>query len=104
MKDISVQEFSQKLKENTDIVILDVRENYEYELGHLDCLHIPMADIPLQASSLDCKKETYVLCKTGKRAAAVANYLATNFNFSNIFVVIGGVETYANEIDQSIQV
>ena len=104
MKDISVQELAAALKQNKTIILLDVREHYEYRIGHLKCIHIPMDEIPARASELDCEKETYVMCKTGKRAAAVANFLNTNFNFSKIGIVIGGVEAYANEIDQSIEV
>ncbi|HLV42318.1 MAG TPA: rhodanese-like domain-containing protein [Brumimicrobium sp.] len=104
MKDISVQELAKVLKENKSFTLLDVRENYEYKIGHLQCVHIPMDEVPTRANELDCEKETYVMCKTGKRAAAVANFLNTNHNFLNIGIVIGGVEAYANEIDQSIEV
>src|SRR5690554_3650262 len=98
MKDITVQELASALKEKKSFTLLDVRENYEYKIGHLQCVHIPMDEIQAR------EKETYVMCKTGKRAAAVANFLCTNFNFTNIGIVIGGVEAYANEIDQSIEV
>lgn len=104
MKDITVQELAEALKQDFTFTLLDVRENYEYKIGHIKCIHIPMAEIPARASELDCEKETYVMCRSGKRAAAVANFLNTNYNFSNIGIVIGGVEAYANEIDQSIEV
>ncbi|SRR5690554_4669789 len=104
MRDISVQELAVALKQNKSFTLLDVRENYEFKIGHIACVHIPMDEIPKRATELDCEKETYVMCKTGKRAAAVANFLNVNFNFSKIGIVIGGVEAYANEIDQSIEV
>lgn len=104
MRDISVQELAVALKQNKSFTLLDVRENYEFKIGHIACVHIPMDEIPKRATELDCEKETYVMCRTGKRAAAVANFLNVNFNFSKIGIVIGGVEAYANEIDQSIEV
>jgi len=104
MKDITVQQLADALKKENPFTLLDVREHYEYKIGHISCLHIPMGEIPTRASELDCEKETYVMCRSGKRAAAVANFLKTNHNFSNIGIVIGGVEAYANEIDQSIEV
>lgn len=104
MKDITVQELASALKQNKTFILLDVREDYEYKVGHLQCVHIPMDEVPTRAKELDCEKITYVMCKTGKRAAAVANFLHINFNFSKIGIVIGGVEAYANEIDQSIEV
>lgn len=104
MKDISVQQLAEALKQKKKFILLDVRENYEFKIGHIACMHIPMDEIPKRASELDCKKETYVICRSGKRAAAVANFLNTNHNFSKIGIVIGGVEAYASEIDQSIEV
>jgi adenylyltransferase/sulfurtransferase len=104
MKDITVQELALAFNQNLTFTLLDVRENYEFKIGHLQCVHIPMDEVPARASELDCEKQTYVMCKTGKRAAAVANFLNTNHNFSKIGIVIGGVEAYANEIDQSIEV
>lgn len=104
MKDISVQELATALKQNKTFVLLDVRENYEFKIGHIACVHIPMGEIPARAKELDCDRETYVMCRSGKRAAAVANFLETNHNFNKIAIVIGGVEAYANEIDQSIEV
>ncbi|PKR80812.1 NADH oxidase [Brumimicrobium salinarum] len=104
MKEITVQELEKAINSKTEFTLLDVRENYEYKIGHLNCVHIPMAEIPNRAEELDNDKMTYVMCKTGKRAAAVANFLATNFKFNEIAVVCGGVEAYANEIDQSIEV
>lgn len=104
MKDISVQELALALKKNQSIVLIDVREDYEFNFGHLDCLHIPMSEIPERAKELDNIKETYILCKSGNRASAVANFLRTNFGFSNIGAVTGGIEAYANKIDHSIKV
>lgn len=104
MKEITVQELATALKQDESFTLLDVREDYEYKIGHIKCVHIPMDEIPNRANELDHSKTTYVMCRTGKRAAAVANFLATNHDFKNIGIVIGGVEAYANEIDQSIDV
>lgn len=104
MKKISVQELSEALKGNKDFTLIDVREDYEYNVGHIQCIHIPMNDLSERINELDCDKETYVMCKSGNRANSVANFLEVNFNFSNIGIVIGGIEAYANEIDQSLEI
>lgn len=104
MKKISVQELAQIIKSKKEFVLIDVREDYEFELGHIDCIHIPMDDVPTKAQELDCNKETYLLCQSGKRAEVVANFLEVNFGFTNIGFVEGGIAAYANEIDQSIEV
>ena len=104
MRRISVQELSDVLKGSNDFIIIDVREDYEYNIGHIQCIHIPMSVIPERVNELNCERETYVMCKSGNRAASVANFLEVNFNFSNIGVVIGGIEAYANEIDPTLEI
>ncbi len=104
MKKISVQELSEALKESKDFTLIDVREDYEYNIGHIQSVHIPMDNLSERINELNCDKETYVICKSGNRASSVANFLEINYNFSDIGVVIGGIEAYANEIDQSIEI
>lgn len=106
MKDITVQELAEALKGNQTFTLLDVREDYEFEYGHLNCpcVHIPMGDLANRIHELDKEREIYVMCKSGSRAAAVANFLKLNFGFTKTAMVIGGVEAYANEIDQTIKV
>lgn len=105
MKEITVQELAEMLKNNPSFTLLDVREDYEYELGHIDCdcKHIPMGQLAERIDELDKDKTVYVICKSGNRASAVANFIKINFGLENIGVVLGGVEAYANEIDESIQ-
>lgn len=106
MKDITVQELAEALENNPNFTLLDVRENYEFNYGHLNCpcVHIPMDELVNRIGELDINAPTYVICKTGGRAAAVSNFLKSNYGFPQIAIVIGGVEAYANEIDQSIKV
>lgn len=102
MKDITVQELEAGFQEKEDFILLDIREDFEVEMGHIQSTHIPMGEIANQVDSLNRKKPTYVLCKTGQRAAATINFLATNYGFENLAIVIGGVEAYAKEIDQTL--
>ena len=43
MKEITIKELL-KLKKNK-VQIIDIREKYEYDNGHLNSTHIPMEDI-----------------------------------------------------------
>lgn len=105
MKEITVQELADALKQNVSFTLLDVREPYEYEVCHIDdCMHIPMGEIPSRIQEIDNSKEVYVMCQSGVRASAVANFLKTNYGFSKIAIVIGGVNAYIEEIDQSINI
>lgn len=106
MREITVQELAEALQNNPCFTLVDVREDYEYDLGHLECkcIHIPMGEIENRIHELDNRKETIIMCKSGSRAAAVANFMHVNYDFEDIGFIIGGVEAYANEIDNSIEV
>lgn len=106
MKDITVQELAEAIKNKATFTLLDVREDYEYDFGRIknNCIHIPMGEIADRIKEVDNTKEVYVMCQSGSRASAVANFLKANYGFLKIAIVIGGVEAYANEIDQSIKI
>ncbi|MEE1621421.1 rhodanese-like domain-containing protein [Zafaria sp. J156] len=56
--------------------VLDVREDYEWNEGHVaGAVHIPMNEIPERLEELDPDEDTYVICRTGGRSAQVAAYL-----------------------------
>jgi rhodanese-related sulfurtransferase len=58
-----------------EIAVLDVRELFEWERGHIEgALHIPMTDLPSRLDEVS-GGQTLVVCKVGSRSAQVAAYL-----------------------------
>jgi rhodanese-related sulfurtransferase len=58
------------------VVILDVREQYEWDDGHVPgSLHIPMAEIPSRYGELPADADLVVLCHVGARSARVTGWL-----------------------------
>jgi rhodanese-related sulfurtransferase len=101
---ISVNEFDKLLKEKYDFQLVDVREQYEYNICKLNSVHIPMAEIISRMNEIDSDKQICVLCKTGKRAEAVANLLETDYDFKDVLVVEGGIIAYAGQIDNNLEI
>jgi rhodanese-related sulfurtransferase len=59
-----------------DAFVLDVREDYEFEAGHIpDATHIPLADLPARFEELDPDEDVYVVCRTGGRSAQASLWL-----------------------------
>jgi rhodanese-related sulfurtransferase len=62
-----------------DAVLLDVREDDEWQRGHAPgAQHIPMGDVPARLGELDAEKDLYVICHVGGRSQRVAIYLQRN--------------------------
>ena len=104
MKLISAKELSEHLNSTSNFQLLDVREPYEVAICSIGGVHIPMGMLQERLSELDASLPTCVLCKTGNRAAAVANLLETDFSFSQVMVANGGIHAYAVEIDNTLEV
>jgi rhodanese-related sulfurtransferase len=63
-----------------DAVILDVREDYEWDAGHIEqAVHIPMNEVPSRLSfepgPLTQDATIVVACKMGGRSAQVTGWL-----------------------------
>jgi rhodanese-related sulfurtransferase len=61
------------------VVLLDVRENDEWQHGHVaGARHIPMGEVPARIGEIDRGAELFVMCQAGSRSLRVARYLARN--------------------------
>lgn len=70
---VSVQELP------ADAVILDVREDDEWQAGHIDgATHIPIAEIPQRFDEVPEAEALYLVCRGGGRSAQVAVWLNAN--------------------------
>ncbi len=87
---------------DTNPLLLDVREPWEYEKCHLENSQlIPMRQIPSILNELDPDQETIVICHHGIRSRSVAAYLSSN-EFTNVINLTGGIDAWAKYIDQSM--
>lgn len=103
MKYCSVEE----VKKEVDLgrmLIIDVREPYEREICSIDALQIPMGEICSRLSEIPTNKTIAILCKSGKRAEAVANLLSVDYNFTDIVVVEGGMLAWIEKVANHLEV
>lgn len=93
---VMMMEFEQLLRKGT-LNILDVREDDEFESGHIEgAQHIPLGEIPTSLEKLDKSKEYHVVCFSGSRSAMASKYLAQNgFKVVN---VMGGMSAYRGDV------
>lgn len=60
-------------------VLLDVREQDEWDAGHAPgALHIPMSEIGARLEEVPNDVQLYVVCRAGGRSARVTQYLNDN--------------------------
>lgn len=103
MQFLSVIDLKSNMDNSDNVKILDVRETYEFNICNIDTLNIPMAEIEARVDEIPRNKNVAVLCKSGKRATAVANLLATEYGFDSLSVVEGGIEEWITKIDNKLE-
>jgi adenylyltransferase/sulfurtransferase len=100
---ISVRDLKQKLASNGSLVIVDVREPFEYEIARIENSKlIPLAELAARLEELDPGKEIVAICHTGTRSAHAVQLLQSA-GFSRASNLKGGIGAWANEIDPAMQ-
>jgi len=88
-------------KGEADFLLVDVREQMEYDMGHI--LLKPTSTFQEWAESLfeeyKGKKPLIFTCRTGSRSAQVRHVFASN-GFENAINHYGGIVTYSGDIER----
>jgi rhodanese-related sulfurtransferase len=75
----------------TGATVIDVREPYEYEAGHVDgALLMPLAQTVQLATDLPKDQPVYVICRSGNRSLSAAQALV-DAGFQDVRNVGGGM-------------
>jgi len=89
--EVTVSELADAIANNG--FVLDVREDYEWEEGHVpNAHHVPMNDVPQNLDALDDGARIFVICRSGGRSMTIANYLAEQ-GF-DVVSVAGGTQAW----------
>lgn len=73
-------------------LLLDVRENDEWQRGHVDgAHHIPLGELQTRAGELPPKKEIVCMCRSGRRSAKAQAILATVPGIGSVYNLNGGI-------------
>ena len=100
---IQPQSLKRWIDSGRDIVLLDVREAWEYEIVHLkDAKQISLGALPKQASLLNPYAEIVVYCHKGMRSLDAA-HLLQQLGFKRVKSLVGGIDRWAREIDTELQ-
>jgi rhodanese-related sulfurtransferase len=84
-EDLAPARVAELMREGVQLV--DVREPYEREAGHIpgDTIHIELDNLPAQASALDRERPVVFYCRSGSRSALAAQaFAAAGFEAHNL--------------------
>ncbi|MGB0909124.1 MAG: rhodanese-like domain-containing protein [Nitrospirales bacterium] len=99
---ITVRELKDRLDKGDKLFILDVREPHEYSMAKIEgSVLIPLGTLPNSLDKLNPDDEIVALCHKGMRSADAMGFLLQQ-GFSNVKNIVGGIDAWSVEVDQSV--
>ena len=103
-KYVNAAEFN-KLTEDPETIVIDMRNHYEYEVGHFDkALEVPSdtfrEQLPMAVDMMKEKKEKNIImyCTGGIRCEKASAFMLHK-GFKNVFHLEGGIINYTREVN-----
>jgi UPF0176 protein len=104
-KYVDAETFNQ-LTDDPDTIVVDMRNHYEFEVGHFEnALEVPSdtfrEQLPMSADMLRDRKDSNIImyCTGGIRCEKASAYLLHQ-GFNNVFHLEGGIIHYANVVKE----
>lgn len=102
---VNAEEFNE-LTEDPGTIVIDMRNHYEYEVGHFEnALEVPSdtfrEQLPMAVQMMKDKKDKNVImyCTGGIRCEKASVFMLHN-GFKNVFHLEGGIIHYANTVKE----
>lgn len=101
MADLSQQDWTKKLEEDNNSIVLDVRTQEEMDLGIIpNSIHIDIykgQGFIDEIQQLDKTKTYYVYCRSGNRSGQACAIMG-QLGFSNAYNLIGGFSEWKGDV------
>ena len=104
VRQLSPQDLESLLRGPTPPPVIDVREVYEFEAGHLPgSVNIPLAQLPGRLPELASRTGAVFVCRSGGRSLAACQ-MALAAKLTSPANLQGGLSAWSREIDPSLRV
>ena len=95
-------EEARSLIESGQVSVVDVREQWEFDLAKLNgSTLIPLATLPQSLDKLKRDAEIVAICHHGMRSADATNFLLQQ-GYSNVKNLVGGIDAWSAQVDRSV--
>jgi adenylyltransferase/sulfurtransferase len=84
-----------------NLLILDVREPFEYQIANIGGKLIPQNEVPQRLSEIDRNREIIVQCKSGGRSQRIAEFLRQS-GYPKVANLAGGILAWSDEVDPRV--
>lgn len=101
-KSISASELREKLQNESDFKLIDVREPEEFAWARIDGAELlPLSEFQNWHERLNPADEIVFICHHGIRSQQVCSFLAQG-GFENLWNLSGGIDAWSVEVDGNV--
>lgn len=96
---LTASEINNRKNNGDSMTIIDIREPYEVETASIESVKIPMGDIGNHLEELKKMDQIVLMCRSGKRAESVANWIESEYGIQQIIVMEGGICQWKDQVN-----
>ena len=104
MKNISPIELSNLINSNNnDYQLIDIRDDYEYDICCIGGEKISMYSIIENINKLSKSKKVIIYCRTGSRSSNIIDLIEKIIQYNNIYNLEGCIMKWREDIDPTLE-
>ena len=100
--EIDVFELKELIDSNEEFTLIDVREDFEFQICNIGGLNYSLNSIPERLNQINETQKTVLLCHHGVRSMHALRFLKAQFPSMDAVSVQGGIDAYARLVDTSL--
>jgi rhodanese-related sulfurtransferase len=100
--EIQAEELKNRLDQGENLLLLDVRDEYEYEISNIGGHLIPLPELSKRLNELSPRQEIVTLCKMGPRGVKAVEFLQKQ-GFKRVSNLRGGIHAWSDRVDRSVR-
>ena len=100
--EIRAEDLKKRLDAGENLFLLDVRDEFEYEISNIGGQLIPLSELSKRVNELDASQTIVTVCKMGPRGAKAAKVLH-DAGFNHVWNLTGGIHAWSDRVDRSVR-
>jgi len=100
--EIQAEDLKLRLDKGEELFLLDVRDEYEYEISNIGGHLIPLAELPKRYKELNLRQEIVAVCKMGPRGVKAVEFLQKH-GFTRVSNLHGGIHAWSDRVDRRVR-
>jgi rhodanese-related sulfurtransferase len=100
--EIQAEDLKSRLDKGDNLFLLDVRDEYEFEISNIGGHLIPLPELSKRLDELNAQQEIVAVCKMGPRGVKAVELLQQR-GFRKVSNLRGGIHAWSDRVDRKVR-